>query len=112
MKSINEKVEDRGYKTYRALLTQSSTSAPVATVIENSIGTLVWAYSSTGVYTATLVGAFTNATTVLISNDDIDGIAGAVKTSADVVTVTTGTAATTAANGILDGATIEIKVEL
>lgn len=46
-------------KVYRALLTQASTSAPVATVLENSLGgTLVWTRTNTGVYTGTLSGAF------------------------------------------------------
>ncbi len=48
------------YKIYRALLTQSGTDAPVATVLENSLGgTVVWNYSSAGTYTATLSGGFT-----------------------------------------------------
>lgn len=111
MKSQNELIADRGYKVYRALLTQSSTDAPVATVLQNDLGAVVWGYTSTGIYTATLVGAFTNATSVFVSNDDLDGIAGAKKTSADVVTLTTGTAAATVANAILDGTSIEIRVE-
>lgn len=46
-------------KVYRALLTQSGTSAPTATVLENSLGgTVVWARTGTGAYTATLTGAF------------------------------------------------------
>jgi hypothetical protein len=47
------------YKVYTALLSQSGTNAPVATVLENTLGgTVVWAYSSTGSYSATLAGAF------------------------------------------------------
>lgn len=48
-----------GVKVYRALLTQTGTDAPVATVLENSLGgTLVWTYSVAGRYDATLTGAF------------------------------------------------------
>lgn len=47
------------YKAYRALLTQAGTAAPVATVLENSLGgTLVWTRPGSGRYIATLVGAF------------------------------------------------------
>ena len=53
--------------TYKATLTQTGTNAPVATVLENTLGgTVVWAYSSTGVYTATLAGAFTANKTFMI----------------------------------------------
>jgi hypothetical protein len=51
---------------YKALLSQSGASAPVATVVENTLGgTLVWTYNSTGVYIATLVGAFTENKTLI-----------------------------------------------
>jgi hypothetical protein len=48
----------RPYKVYTALLTQSGNDAPVATVLENTIGNIVWSRTSDGVYYATLVGAF------------------------------------------------------
>ncbi len=48
-----------GVKVYRALLTQSGTSAPVATVLENSLGgTVVWTRSSGGIYVGTLPSSF------------------------------------------------------
>ncbi|QMP85131.1 putative tail fiber protein [Flavobacterium phage vB_FspP_elemoA_2-5C] len=46
------------YKIYRAILNQTGTSAPVATVLENTIGSIVWSRNSPGTYSATLVGAF------------------------------------------------------
>ena len=49
-----------GVKVYRALLTQTGTDAPVATVLENTLGgTVVWTRGSLGVYTGTLANAFT-----------------------------------------------------
>ena len=49
----------RPYKVYTALLSQSGTSAPVATVLENTLGgTVVWSRSNVGTYVATLNGAF------------------------------------------------------
>ena len=102
-------------KAYRALVTQSSTSAPTATVLENSLGAaVVWARSNTGVYTATLAGAFSSNKTFIM----ISGVAGtvaaqrdafAVRTSADVVTVSTGNAGV-AADAVLSATPIEILV--
>lgn len=47
------------YKVYIALLTQTSTNAPVATVLENTLGgTVVWTRSIEGNYVATLASAF------------------------------------------------------
>ena len=48
------------YKIYTALLTQSGTNAPVATVLENTLGgTVVWTRTEVGFYQATLMNAFT-----------------------------------------------------
>ena len=48
-----------GTRVYRALLTQTGTNAPVATVLENTLGgTVVWTRDSTGIYIGTLLGAF------------------------------------------------------
>lgn len=48
------------YKVYTALLTQSGTDAPVATVLENTLGgDVVWTRDGTGQYRGTLNGAFT-----------------------------------------------------
>lgn len=47
-------------KVYRALVTQSAASAPVATVLENSLGfTPTWTRTTTGVYTITSSAAWT-----------------------------------------------------
>ncbi len=49
-----------GIKVYRALLTQSGTNPPVATVLENTLGgTPVWSRVAAGLYKLTLAGAFT-----------------------------------------------------
>ena len=59
----------RPYKVYTALLTQTGTNAPVATVLENTLGgTVVWTRTGIGIYNATLNGAFTtNKTIIFIS---------------------------------------------
>jgi hypothetical protein len=51
-----------GVKVYRALLTQTGTDAPVATVLENTLGgDVVWTRADIGVYVGTLAGAFPSA---------------------------------------------------
>ncbi len=56
---------DLGYKAYVASITQSGTSAPVATVLQSNLlqGTPVWSRVSAGIYRATLTGAFLEAKT-------------------------------------------------
>ena len=47
-------VDSRPYKVYTALLTQSGTDAPVATVLENTLGVdIEWSRFSEGYYKAT-----------------------------------------------------------
>ena len=55
-----------GTKIYMALLTQSGTDAPVATVLQNTLGgTVAFTYSGEGDYSGTLAGAFLAAKTVV-----------------------------------------------
>jgi len=64
VQSTVDAVKNGAVKVYRALLNQSGTNAPVATVLENTLGgTVVWSYSGVGFYTGTLVGAFALAKT-------------------------------------------------
>ena len=54
--------DSRPYKVYTALLTQSGTDAPVATVLENTLGgEVVWSRDSNGTYIATPSEPITNA---------------------------------------------------
>jgi len=54
----------RPYKVYTALLTQTGTNDPVATVLENTLGgDVVWTRSSDGVYVGTLLNAFSETRT-------------------------------------------------
>jgi len=46
-----------GYKEYVAILEQSGTNAPTATVISNTFGTVAWAYNSSGTYSAPLASS-------------------------------------------------------
>lgn len=84
-------------KVYRALLSQSSTSAPTATVLENTLGgTVVWTRNDAGDYSGTLTGAFTADKTFLTPPSADAYNQGAVtpnRASADVISVRTFNAA-------------------
>ncbi len=63
--------ESKGYKVYTALLTQSGTNDPVATVLQNELsGAINWTRSATsGKYNGELTGAFTtNKTAFFVGN--------------------------------------------
>ncbi len=52
------------YKVYTAILNQTGTEAPVATVLENTLGgEVVWSYLAVGQYVGTLAGAFPSGKT-------------------------------------------------
>lgn len=58
-------------KVYRALLSQTGTNAPIATVLENTLGgEVVWSRVDTGIYSGVLAGAFTANRTFLLSEPD------------------------------------------
>lgn len=60
------------YLKYVALLTQTGTDAPVATVLENTLGgTVVWTRSDIGVYLGTLANTFTDAKTVCFMGNNL-----------------------------------------
>lgn len=63
-----------GYTSYVALLSQTGTSAPTATVLESSLsGTVVWSRSGAGQYTATLAGSFDLQKTFVILGASANG---------------------------------------
>jgi hypothetical protein len=63
------------YKTYVALISQSGTAAPVATVLENTLGeNLTWQWAGTGSYRVVSNSLFTlDKTTITINNVQFDG---------------------------------------
>lgn len=76
------------YLVYTALLSQSDTDAPTATVLENTLGgTVVWTRDEEGVYIGTLAGAFTAEKTWCSVTGDGDSPFGAaaVRTTDDTV---------------------------
>lgn len=98
------------YLVYTALLSQSGTDDPVATVLENTLGgTVVWTRGSAGIYYGALSGVFTDGKTALMlaptgsanSCARIDANTVAVATLVDFVTPS---------DDFLSGTTIEIRV--
>lgn len=63
-------LDTRPYKVYTALLSQTGTNAPIATVLENTLGgNIVWTRIDEGIYIGTLSNSFIeNKTGVIINN--------------------------------------------
>ena len=105
------------YKVYTALLTQTSTNAPTAVVLDNTIGTIVWTRNSNGNYSGTLTGAFISSKTALFIQDNVTLSSIAVspadvwieRTDANTVNVYTMNSSNLIDN-VLNNTTIEIRV--
>jgi hypothetical protein len=66
-----------GKKVYKALLTQTGTDAPVATVLENTLsGTPVWSYDGVGLYYLTLSGEFPDINKIFTGFCDWSDVSG------------------------------------
>ena len=80
------------YNSYVALLTQTGTDDPVATVLSNNLtGTLTWARTGTGVYTFTAsVATFTANKTIVFVNrgSNAASVLTWARTSDTVLTIT------------------------
>ncbi len=63
------------YRTYVALLSQSGTNAPIATILENSLGfNIVWSRNSNGNYTGTgAIQSFLGTNTFVMINNNASG---------------------------------------
>jgi hypothetical protein len=72
------------YKIYAALLTQTSTTAPTAIELVNTIGTVTFQYITTGVYWIVSTGAFPILKTTVLSSNNITFSSNTVKFSVDV----------------------------
>lgn len=63
-------VASLGYKVYTAILDQSSTSAPVATVLQNTLGVITYSYAGVGNYLINSSALFTVGKTWLYLKDN------------------------------------------
>jgi len=101
------------YKKYVALISQTGTSAPTATVLENTLGgTVIWTRTGTGAYLATLTGVFTtNKTVVFITQTSGSSIVSSSYSSVNDVSVSTANSTTAnAIDGVLTNSSMEIRV--
>ena len=99
------------YKKYIALLKQTGTTAPVATIIENTLTDLItWTYNGVGNYTGTLTSEFTQYKTLIFHNNTAQGFTYVNWQNEDEIDVETWDTTGASANGQLDYMTIEIRV--
>lgn len=100
------------YKVYTALLTQTGTNAPTATVLENTLGgTVVWTRTSTGTYAGTLSGAFlVNKSIAFVTGIGFNKFIGCQRLNDNVMQITSVDTANSPADTTLISTTIEIRV--
>jgi hypothetical protein len=101
---------------YRALLTQTGTASPVATVLENTLGSVSSTYTSEGLYSITSSALFTSDKTMVMIGDvnAVSFITSYWSTSSDIPISTKSFVfgAFNSVNGILAKTPIEIRVYL
>lgn len=100
-------------KVYKALLTQTSTNAPLIVELENTLsGALVSSYVSTGRYDLTLAGAFpVDLTFILIGSSTTNArFIQANRQSDNAVRISTGDETNTVQNDVLTSTAILIEV--
>lgn len=101
----------RPYKVYTALLTQSGTSAPVATVLENTLGgTIVWSRLGTGSYAANHSGILLDKT-ISFAQTTITGFIN-IQPGSGLINLYTNDPTNTPVDGRLTKTSIEIRVYL
>lgn len=99
------------YKKYIALLSQTGTNAPVATIIENTLTSeIIWTYNGVGDYTGTLTGEFTQYKTTIYHNNTAQGFTYVNWQNEDEIDIETWNTLGVNSNGQLDYMTIEIRV--
>ena len=99
------------YKKYVATISQTGTSDPIVTVLENTIGDIVWTRTLAGRYEGTLVGAFPDQSKTYLLNSitQTNNYIRFYWTSANVVQIRTADFTNTLQDGQLDFNTIEIR---
>ena len=112
VKSQLDAVVARPYKVYTALLNQSGTNAPVATVLENTLGgAVVWTRESTGKYIGTLSEAFVAGKTFFMSSAGTSiYLTRGVRVNNNNVSISAFQYAATATDGGMADCSIEIRV--
>lgn len=102
------------YKSYVAVLTQTGTNAPTASVKINEIGTITYAYQGAGEYYINSSALFTNNKTVIFVGPGrfTTGVAilGSTIGSNSIVVVYSRNTSNVGTNGLISEVPIEIRV--
>ncbi|MEW5675497.1 hypothetical protein ABGT15_04225 [Flavobacterium enshiense] len=103
------------YKSYVAVINQSGTSAPTATIMENTLGgNITWTYNGVGYYEGTLSGAFPNYFK-FYSNTSLQQYGGAWayvdRGDTNTISLATGVGST-AQNGIASDRSLRIEIRV
>lgn len=102
------------YKKYIANLTQTATNDPVVTILENTIGDIVWTRTGVGLYQGFLLGAFGPAPDKVYlfiqSFNNFVSYASIYNGNADSVDITTLDNLYAPTDALLQNTTIEIRV--
>jgi hypothetical protein len=97
----------RPYKVYTALLSQSGTNAPVANVLENTLGAVpILSRNATSSYSITTSGLFTSNQTFVIINQTNNS----TRITANVTSTNNINIETPTSDGVLNNTSIEIRV--
>lgn len=110
----------RGYKVYSVLLTQDVGGAPVATILDNTIGTINYTYNSQGKFTVSSAGLFIVGKTAILPMNGIgegdgtkSGISSAFQVDDSVIKlITNNTPVVTSSDDSLLQTFFEIRVYL
>jgi len=108
--SINGEVVVNSAK-YIATISQAGTAAPTVTVLENSIGDIVWTRVAAGRYHGTLMGAFPDQDRLYLylSNSQQNNYVAIFRVSANIIEIITYDFTNTGQDNMLDYNTIEIR---
>lgn len=111
---LNDIIDSASYggkKVYKALLTQTGTNAPVATILENTLsGTPVWSYDAVGVYKLTLASEWTANKTAISFTPDRAGFYNVFWSDVNEIEMNVFTTGNVLTNGFLTEAFITIEV--
>lgn len=114
-KATVDQVKDyvRPYKVYVAVMSQSGTSAPSATVLENTIGSIAWTRTASGTYQGRLTSAFTSGKVFLccqVNAISQTGVVDIIRVDADNINLLSTDMSYSAKDDIITDTSIEIRV--
>lgn len=93
------------YNSYAALLNQTGTDAPTATVIYNGLsGLIVWTRFTNGEYRGTLAGAFPAGKTLVFITNSTGGVVAGTRLDDNTINIIT------SGDSVLINASLKIEV--